>query len=84
MVWAAAQKLADAGDPAYTWQLDSKLAADEEPWGAAIFARFIEEGLGWDEFISGGSFSGYGRMGVGGGLYDGVLFIRCAPARRTP
>ena len=67
-----AQRLADAGDPDYTWQLDPELAADAAPWGAEIFARFIEEELGWEEFIGGYSFSGYLDMGAGGGVYEGV------------
>lgn len=78
-----AQERADAGDPAYTWQLDAKLAADEEPWGAEIFARFIEEELGWEEF-AGASFAGHLSMGVGGGDIDGVLFIRCAAGKTNP
>jgi len=77
-----AQELADAGDPRYTWQVDPVLAADSEPWGAEIFERFLREELGWEAFSSG--FQGYGSMGEGGGLYDGVKFIRCAPGRTNP
>jgi hypothetical protein len=76
-----AQKLADAGDPLYTWQVDPELAADAEPWEAEIFARFLRQELGWEEFRTGFSIQGYGSMGEGGGMYDGVLFIRCAPGR---
>ena len=79
----AAQERADAGDPAYTWQLNAKLAGDEEPWGAEIFTRFIEEELGWEDF-TGASFAGHLSMGVGGGDIDGVLFIRCAPGKTNP
>ena len=79
-----AQERADAGDPDYTWQLDATLAADGEPWGAEIFARFIEEELGWEEFIGGWDGSGHLSMGVGGGVYEGVVFIRCAPGETTP
>lgn len=79
----AAQERADAGDPAYTWQLDAKLDADEEPWGAEIFARFIKEELGWKKF-SGASFAGHLSMGPGGGDIDGVLFIRCVPGKTNP
>ena len=79
----AAQELADAGDPAYTWQLDANMAAADEPWGAEIFARFIEEELGWEEFISSSSFQLYGYAG-GEGSYGGVLFIRCAPGQTNP
>ena len=78
----AAQELVDAGDPAHTWQLDSKLAVAEEPWGAEIFARFIEENLGWEKF-AGASFSGYGYAD-GGAHYDGVVFIHCASGQTNP
>jgi len=77
-----AQELADAGDPRSTWQLDRGLAADAEPWGAEIFDRFLREELGWRQFSSG--FQGYMSMGEGGGVYDGVVFIRCAPGRTNP
>ena len=77
----AAQELADAGDPAYTWQLDAKLAAEEAPSGAEIFARFIEEKLGWEAFTSG--FSGSGHLYTEG-RYEGVVFIRCAPGQTNP
>jgi len=77
-----AQELADADDPAYTWQLDTKLAADGEPWAAEIFARFIKEELGWEEF-AGASFAGY-MYRDGGGRYESVSFIRCAPGQTNP
>lgn len=79
----AAQELADAGDPNYTWQLDADLAAyKDEPYGAEIFARFIEDELGWDQFASGSSFAGY--LVADGGDYAGVVFIRCAPGQTNP
>ena len=74
-----AQELADAGDPDYTWQLDAALAANGEPWGAEIFARFIEEELGWEEFSVGNP--GYAS---GEGVYEEVVFIRCAPGETNP
>jgi len=80
---AEAQERADAGDPDYTWQVDPKLVGDAAPWGAEIFARFIEEELGWEEFISGSSFSGY-AYADGGGSYAEVLFIRCARPDQPP
>jgi hypothetical protein len=76
-----AQELADAGDPNYTWQLDAALAANGEPWGAEIFARFMEEELGWEEFSVGNP--GF-ATGDGGGLYEEVVFIRCAPGETNP
>lgn len=81
---AEAQERADAGDPDYTWQLDPELDGDAAPWGAEIFARFIEEELGWEEFIGGWDGSGYLSMGAGGGVYQGVAFIRCAPGETNP
>lgn len=81
---AEAQERADAGDPDYTWQLDPELDGDAAPWGAEIFARFIEEELGWEEFIGGWDGSGYLSMGAGGGVYEGVAFIRCAPGETNP
>ena len=79
-----AQDRADAGDPDYTWQLDPELDGDEAPWGAEIFARFIEEELGWEKFTGGWDGSGWLSMGVGGGVYEGVTFIRCAPGQTNP
>jgi hypothetical protein len=79
----AAQERADAGDPAYTWQLDAALAAVGDPYGAEVLARFIEEELGWEEFTSGYAGSGY-LYAEGGGDYDGVVFIRCAPGQTNP
>lgn len=75
-----AQERADAGDPDYTWQLDATLATGEQPWGAEIFSRFIEEELGWEAF-AGASFAGH--MSAPGG-YESVLFIRCAPGQTNP
>jgi hypothetical protein len=79
-----AQVLADAGDPAYTWQLDEALDGDAAPWRAEIFTRFIEEELGWEEYAGGWDGSGYASMGAGGGVYYGVAFIRCAPGETNP
>jgi hypothetical protein len=79
-----AQELADQGDPAYTWQVDPELDGDAAPWAAEIFTRFIEEELGWEEFIGGWDGSGYLSMGAGGGIYEGVVFIRCAPGEANP
>lgn len=81
-----AQELADAGDPAYTWQVDPGLAsygdgnAPEDPLGAEILERFVREELGWE------AFSGFAIMGYveNGGHVEGVLFIRCAPDQTNP
>jgi hypothetical protein len=75
-----AQELADAGDPSYTWQVDSTLVGGAEPYGAEIFARFMEEELNWEEFSVG---SGY-AYADGGDVYEEVVFIRCAPGQTNP
>ncbi len=76
-----AQELADAGDPDFTWQLDATLAAGGDPWGAEIFARFIEDELGWEAWEA-AAFDGW--LGGDGGGYEQVLFIRCAPGETNP
>jgi hypothetical protein len=82
----AAQQLADEGDPASTWQLDPNLAYDDEPtrdqqpWTAGVVAKFLEEGLGWEEFRS---LSGL-VYAEGGGSYFELVFIRCAPDQTNP
>jgi hypothetical protein len=58
-----AQRLADAGDPAFTWQLAPELATPPEgegfPFpgqdaadGAQIVARFFRDVLGWDRYMT--------------------------------
>jgi Sigma-70 region 2 len=48
-----AQELADAGDPRYTWQraVDGVQIGQHHPRDAEIFTRFLEEELGWKEFL---------------------------------
>jgi hypothetical protein len=71
----AAQRLADAGDPGYTWQVAPDLEAhlgQGGPYREEIFRRFLEEKLGWEDFA----------WTLGGGSYEGragVFFLRCAP-----
>lgn len=75
-----AEELADAGDPSVTWQLEPAL---EENLDTAdylgdpeIFARFLEEELGWEEFS---------RV-LGAGYGDGtiaVTYLRCAPGQNN-
>ena len=74
---SAAQELADAGDPSYTWQLFAQSSPDEEPWGAEILTRFIEEGLGWEEYLP---RDGLAYNENGGGYFE-VKLIRCASGR---
>ena len=50
----AAQELADAGDPDYTWQVGAQLAEDD-PWGhigeLELVDRFMREVLGWEAYL---------------------------------
>lgn len=78
----AAQALADAGDPASTWQLflDPIQIAQHHPRGAErFFGRFIEEVLGWEKYLWHESFA------HPDGNEDGdVVYVRCAPDRADP
>lgn len=71
-----AQELADAGKPRYTWQIDPTLGHDawRGPYHAEIFARFVEDKLGWEEYLAMG-----GRYPA-----DDVWYIRCAPGGTNP
>ncbi len=83
-----AQELADAGDPDYTWQLepalednvlnlneDNRLNLNKDDLGnPEIFARFLREELGWEEF--------YRLPGsVFGGETIFITYVRCAPGQ---
>jgi hypothetical protein len=76
----AAQERADAGDPDYTWQVDSALVGDAAPWGAEVLDRFVREVLGWEQVRNGGGYA----YGEDGSLYDELVFFRCAPGRTNP
>jgi hypothetical protein len=91
-----AQELADAGDPRYTWQVDPELAmvlaetwdVEALPGDAEIFARFLREELGWEEFRGGAAVvppdeAGVSEAGSETFEYD-VVFVRCAPGRTNP
>ena len=77
-----AQELADAGDPRYTWQVDPDLGpqlGQHHTNDAEIFARFLEEELGWEKFRW-DEASGHPE-----GLDPGdVVYIRCAPGLTNP
>lgn len=75
-----AQERADAGDPAYTWQVDEQLASNDNlyPWDSEIVRRFAREKLGWEAWAIGRSGIFAGQPG---GPYDEVVLIRCAPGR---
>jgi hypothetical protein len=77
-----AQQLADGGDPRYTWQVDPQLASADNlyPWDSEIVERFLQDGLGWEEWaVPSGVFAG-----APGGSYNEVMLIRCAPGRTNP
>jgi hypothetical protein len=75
-----AQERADAGDPDFTWQVDPALTTDDPsaPSGAEIALRFIEEELGWEEYLSASSIQ-LAVNGTADGSHLDVVFIRCVP-----
>lgn len=90
-----AQDRADAGDPAYAWQVDPQLREEVDPGGddfdswmsgsgqVELVGRFVSEVLGWDAYMLHGE--GDERM-AGGGDYDvfTLRYLRCAPGRTNP
>jgi hypothetical protein len=76
-----AQRLADAGDPRYTWQVLGPVSFND-PRQTEFITRFLQEELGWEEF----------DLSVFPGLYAGVpddrpwefLAVRCAPGQTNP
>jgi hypothetical protein len=70
-----AQRLADAGDDRYAWQVG--LVPDD-----AFFIRFIEEELGWEEF-SWGEFPGL-YAGVSNDRPWEFVVVRCAAGETNP
>ena len=92
----AAQELADAGDPDYSWQVDQRListsqesdplVSDPELWryltspGAEIVERFLREILGWEEFL----FSLNASAPVNQYGLVGLVYLRCAPGETNP
>jgi hypothetical protein len=82
----AAQVLADAGDPAYTWQLGEQLS-EEDPWAHVdeleLVDRFLREVLGWEAYLFNPSESGDGDGWVDGTWFN-QRYLRCAPGRTNP
>lgn len=90
-----AQERANAGDPAYTWQVDPKLASDDA-WsylevsdpGPEIVDRFMHEQLGWDQYLfleHEGDFDGDdGDGALDGKVHRRVVYMRCAPGETNP
>ena len=83
-----AQELADAGDPDVSWQLEPDLE-ENVTWGdfpeketPEIFARFLREELGWEDYAV--------RGGVGYGLLESgqetitLTYVRCVPGKDDP
>jgi hypothetical protein len=73
-----AQRLADAGDPDFTWQVEPITV--ENLGSAEIFGRFLREELGWEEFIVDPFWGG----DHGEGTISGVRYLRCAPGSTNP
>ena len=83
----AAQERADAGDPDYTWQVDSQLFTDDtwttkEPGQVEIVDRFLREVLGWEAYVL-NPWAGMVRDGVYDVFYD-QRYLRCAPGNTNP
>lgn len=89
-----AQELADAGDPEYTWQRGGEWwyhPSQNHPHDLELFARFLGEVLGWEDFrwahshpsIAAGVLfvPGYDN---GSGLGGDIDFIRCADGPMNP
>ena len=77
-----AQELADAGDPRYTWQVDRGLrgqVGQHHPDDAEIFARFLEEELGWQEFRWEEAIAHPDGLNPGD-----VVYVRCTPGLANP
>jgi hypothetical protein len=79
-----AQEAADAGDPRYTWQVNSALGeashlGQHHPHDAQLFARFLEQKLGWEAFLWNEAFA------HPAGLEDGaVVYVRCSAGGTNP
>jgi hypothetical protein len=80
-----AQERADAGDPAYTWQVSPQLDNGELPRDVAIITRFLTQELGWTGYRCCAEASHAESMSWGGSENSvEVDFIRCADAEPNP
>jgi hypothetical protein len=83
-----AQELANAGDSRYTWQRGG--ARWWQPWqnhpnDSEIFARFLEEELGWEGFLWAHHQFLHHEFAHHEGVVSGdVVYIRCAPGLTNP
>jgi hypothetical protein len=81
-----AQERADAGDPAYTWQVDPELSS-QEWWdylrntGSPMVERFLRDELGWEQFL----FSTYmpSELPADPAIRRAV-YLRCVPGEANP
>lgn len=83
---------ADAGDPAYTWQVAARWNEVDQFAHVELdlVDRFIREVLGWEAYLfneyEGGDFNP--SVGAMDGWADGALtnqrYLRCAPGRTNP
>lgn len=80
-----AQQLADAGDPAYAWQLEPNMESilqGEEPADTPeIYARFLQKERGWEKFALIGPADSFE---YGGFQVVGAQLVRCEPGERNP
>ena len=86
-----AQELADAGDPAYTWQVDPALVqeksrswmylAESQP---KVVDRFVHEALGWDKYMVNVYPGPADDNGAADGIYRDIGYLRCAPGPANP
>jgi len=70
-----AQRLADAGDPAYTWQVDPEMEANVP--NVQIVERFLREELGWEQFLF-NPWVGWDET------FSNLTYIRCASGGTNP
>jgi hypothetical protein len=86
----AAQERADAGDPAYTWQVGARLIEDtNNQVELELIDRFLREALGWETYLLNepGTFSDSAGAGMNGwveGSVTGQRYLRCAPGHTNP
>ena len=77
-----AQRKADEGDPAYTWQVEP--AIDDIGGDAEIFSRYLTEELGWEGFRWGAESHHAGSMHwAGSDRSSEVDFVRCAAGEQN-
>lgn len=89
-----AQERADAGDPAYTWQVNPQLSDDAWSYlevsdpAPPIVDRFLREHLGWDEYLflehEGDFDSDNGDGAPDGRVHRRVVYMRCAGGQTNP